>query len=124
MELTPVQFFLTLFLVEVVGKERAFTIGADGNPRVLRDANSTFFPLWSMRSVALRAIRKSWPHLRIVEIALDDLMLLVQRANAEDIDIGIGDAPEDLGMFTIPAEWLERALRAGIERKWRPENLH
>jgi len=48
----------------------------------------------------------------------------VQRAHAEDIDIGIGGAIDDLGMFTIPAEWLDRALRAGIERKWRTEPLH
>ncbi|MBM4385235.1 MAG: DUF2750 domain-containing protein [Deltaproteobacteria bacterium] len=124
MRLTPVQFFLSLFLLEVVGAKRAFTLSLDGDLRVLHDQGETIFPLWSSRSTARRARRKSWPHLRLTEIPLDDLMLLMQRAIAEDVVIGIGDAMEDLGLFWIPADWLERALRAGIERRWRPEQLH
>jgi hypothetical protein len=124
MQLTPVQFFLTLFLCEVVGAKRAFGIGDAAELSVLRDGTKTFFPVWSSRSVARRAKRRSWPHLRVIEIPLDELMLLVQRAVFEDIEIGIGDAVDELGIITIPAEWLERALRAGIERRWRPEHLH
>ena len=123
MQLTHEQFALAIFLHDVVRADAAFALRNRDEICVIH-GSETILPLWSSERAARRVQRRCWSELRTVGVSIAELLAQhLPRARGDGVAIGIGIEPDE-GLVTIPAEWLERALRAGIERAWREPKVH
>lgn len=118
---TAVQLQIAHFLCEVVRASAAWSVFHDGEPIVIHAEREDILLLWSSPESARFHQRRSWPRLATGEIPLGGLLThFLPTAHEHRIAIGIGGSKRGDPVVTIPADWLERALRAGLETGWRP----
>lgn len=121
---TPVQLRIARFLCDVVRASGAWTILSGEEPIVVRAPNEDILLLWPRREDAARAQRSGWPMLTIGRIDVGTLVEeLLPALHRDGVVIGLGSSLRQDALVTLPPEWLERALRAGIERGWSPGPL-
>ncbi|HEU4428841.1 MAG TPA: DUF2750 domain-containing protein [Myxococcota bacterium] len=117
---TAVQLRLAHFLGRVVREGGAWSVVHQGEPIVIHVPREDVLPLWSSEVAARAAQRRGWPQLATGELSLCTLVHeLLPSSQEHRISIGICGSTRSEEIITIPADWLERALRAGIETGWR-----
>jgi hypothetical protein len=119
-EPTSAQLQIARFLRDVVRASAAWCIVHRDEPIVIHAPREDILPLWSCPEVARGSQRRGWPQLAVGELSLCELIThYLPTSHEMGISIGLRVSADDEHVVTIPADWLERALRAGIETGWR-----
>jgi hypothetical protein len=111
MQANGAPLLLAFFLRDVIRAEAAWGFSHHGELCVVHREVDILLPLCSRSEVAHFMQRRFWPELAVAALSLDEVLAYcLPPARDDGVLIGVAVAT-DADWVTVPAEWLEKALR-------------
>jgi hypothetical protein len=111
MQLSPSDFLIALFLHDVLCAKSAWGFSHRGELIVVYNETEVLLPLASNHELALGMQRRLWPECTITALSVDELVAHCLPPARRDGVLICAAVLEDSDLVTLPAAWLEKALR-------------